>query len=72
MRSPDRIACGRPGGLGPYRYKAPCYADQYTDAETRFQYLRARYYDPATGQFLSRDPITAQTRSPYAYTMAIL
>ncbi len=38
------------------------------DAETGFQYLRARYYDPATGQFLSRDPITAQTRSPYAYT----
>ena len=40
---------------------------QYTDAETGFQYLRARYYDPATGQFLSRDPIEAQTRSAYGY-----
>lgn len=37
------------------------------DAETGFQYLRARYYDPATGQFLTRDPIEAQTREPYGY-----
>ena len=26
------------------------YAGEYTDAETGFIYLRARYYDPATGQ----------------------
>ena len=37
------------------------------DAETGFQYLRARYYDPATGQFLTRDPIEAETREPYGY-----
>jgi RHS repeat-associated protein len=37
------------------------------DAETGFQYLRARYYDPATGQFLTRDPIEAVTRSAYGY-----
>jgi len=43
------------------------YAGQYTDAETGLVYLRARYYDPATGQFLSRDPLTATTRSPYGY-----
>ena len=30
-------------------------------------YLRARYYDPTTAQFLTRDPATATTRSPYAY-----
>jgi uncharacterized protein RhaS with RHS repeats len=30
-------------------------------------YLRARYYDPSTGQFISRDPLTATTRQPYAY-----
>ena len=40
---------------------------EYTDAETGFQYLRARYYDPGTGQFLTRDPIEAVTRSPYGY-----
>ena len=43
------------------------YAGQYTDAETGFQYLRARYYDPATGQFLSRDPLALPTGHPYAY-----
>ncbi len=28
------------------------YAGQYTDPETGFQYLQARYYDLSTGQFL--------------------
>jgi RHS repeat-associated protein len=44
------------------------YAGQYADAETGFQYLRARYYDPATGLFLTRDPADASTRSAYAYS----
>src|SRR6266567_5691689 len=44
------------------------YAGQYTDAETGFQYLRARYYDPVTGQFLTRDPAVATTHSAYGYT----
>ena len=39
----------------------------YTDAETGFQYLRARYYDPGTGQFLTRGPIEAETREAYGY-----
>lgn len=43
------------------------FAGQYTDAETGFQYLQARYYDPATAQFLSLDPLAAQTRQPYVY-----
>jgi RHS repeat-associated protein len=30
-------------------------------------YLRGRYYDPATAQFLSRDPAVSSTMSPYAY-----
>lgn len=40
---------------------------EYADAETGFTYLRARYYDPTTGQFISRDPLTAMTQSPYGY-----
>jgi RHS repeat-associated protein len=40
---------------------------QYTDSESGFQYLRARYYDPSTAQFLSRDPLAGVTRSPYGY-----
>jgi len=33
------------------------YAGQYTDAESGLIYMRARYYDPATGTFISKDPI---------------
>jgi RHS repeat-associated protein len=43
------------------------YAGQYTDAESGLQYERARYYDPTTGQFLSRDPMGAITRESYGY-----
>jgi RHS repeat-associated protein len=43
------------------------FAGQYTDPHTGLQYLRARYYDPTTGQFLTRDPIADLTRQPYAY-----
>ncbi len=44
------------------------YAGQYTDPETGLQYLRARYYDPNTQNFLTRDPLTPTTRTPYNYT----
>lgn len=43
------------------------FTGQYTDTETGFVYLRARYYDPATGQFLTRDPLSPITGTPYAY-----
>lgn len=43
------------------------FAGEYADAETGFQYLRARYYDPATAQFLTRDPLEPVTGTPYAY-----
>lgn len=43
------------------------YAGQYTDTDTGLIYLRARYYDPATGQFLTRDPLETITNAPYAY-----
>jgi RHS repeat-associated protein len=43
------------------------FAGQYADAETGFIYLRNRYYDPATAQFLSQDPAVAVTRSAYGY-----
>jgi uncharacterized protein RhaS with RHS repeats len=37
------------------------------DPETGLIYLRARYYDPSTGVFISRDPLTATTAQPYSY-----
>lgn len=40
---------------------------QYRDSETGNYYLRARYYDPTSGQFLTRDPLEAETRAPYSY-----
>jgi len=45
------------------------YTAQYLDSETSLYYLRARYYDPSTGQFLSRDPATESTREPYGYVL---
>ena len=32
------------------------YCGEYTDAESGFIYLRARYYDPNAGRFISEDP----------------
>jgi RHS repeat-associated protein len=43
------------------------YDGEYADAESGLTYLRARYYDPTAGQFVSRDPLSQQTRSPYGY-----
>jgi RHS repeat-associated protein len=44
------------------------YDGQYTSTDTGLIYLRARTYDPATIQFLSIDPLTAITRTPYGYS----
>ncbi len=42
------------------------YAGQYTDP-TGLQYLRTRYYDPTTGQFLTRDALQRATGEAYGY-----
>lgn len=52
----------------PYQYNA-----EYTDSSTGNQYLRARYYDPASGRFLTKDTYLGETNDPlsrnlYAYT----
>ncbi len=43
------------------------YDGQYTNTDTGLIYLRARNYDPATGQFLSVDPLAELTWEPYSY-----
>jgi RHS repeat-associated protein len=43
------------------------YDGQYTSTDTGLIYLRARTYDPATGQFLSTDPLKAVTQEPYSF-----
>jgi len=44
------------------------FTGQQLDEETGMYYLRARYYDPVTGLFLSKDPVQGQSNSNmYAY-----
>jgi len=45
------------------------YAGQYTDSDTGLIYLRARFYDPVTAQFLTVDPADEQTLAPYTYAL---
>jgi RHS repeat-associated protein len=60
-------AWGNPQAAGGLTATTPFgYAGGYTDADD-LVYLQARYYDPTTGQFLSIDPLVAQTLQPYAY-----
>ncbi len=43
----------------PYRF-----AGQRQDPLTGLSYMRARYYDPASGRFVSRDPFAGYLRDP--------
>jgi RHS repeat-associated protein len=43
------------------------YAGQYTDPTTGLEYNQARWYDPATGQFMVIDPKVESTWQAYAY-----
>jgi RHS repeat-associated protein len=47
---------------------------QQRDTESGLYYLRARYYDPSNGRFLSKDPVKGhlempQTLNPYTYVV---
>jgi len=57
------------GGLTSHSGSASTfgYAGQQTDP-TGLQYLRARYYDPSAGRFLSTDPVAPQIDDPYVST----
>ena len=43
------------------------YAGQYLDSTTGLYYMQARWYEPATGQFLSVDPLVDATQQPFSY-----
>jgi RHS repeat-associated protein len=43
------------------------YDAQYTSNDTGLIYMRNRVYDPATAQFLTRDPWVGITGEPYSY-----
>ncbi len=40
------------------------YQGQQQDPESNLYYLRARYYDPSTGRFISRDPVKGYLNDP--------
>jgi len=40
------------------------YRGEQFDSDLGLYYLRARYYNPATGRFMSRDPLDGQTKDP--------
>ena len=63
---PFGVPLGTSGGQ-PYGY-----AGEQWDAATGLIYLRARWYNPALGRFLTRDPFPGlatlpQTQHPYVY-----
>jgi RHS repeat-associated protein len=60
-------AWGNPQTTGGLTADTPFgYAGAYTDPDGLL-YLINRYYNPATGQFLSVDPDVATTGEPYGY-----
>lgn len=60
-------AWGNPLTAGGLTASTPFgYAGGYTDPDGLI-YLIDRYYDPATGQFISVDPDVSQTDQPYQY-----
>lgn len=59
-------AYGSPAGSSGTETTPLGYAGQLTN-QSGLQYLRARTYDPDTGQFLTRDPLLGVTGEPYGY-----
>jgi RHS repeat-associated protein len=63
----DYDAYGIPTSTTGSTYNPFGFSGEYLDYESGLIYLRARYYDPATQQFLTRDPLENQSQQPYAY-----
>ncbi len=63
--SVDSEASGNAGtGI---RSNGHSFGSYYADPETGLLYARARYYDPASGQFISRDPVEGEARLPITW-----
>jgi RHS repeat-associated protein len=73
--SMDSVLSFDPYGVRTYQSggsPAHEYDGQRLDSDTNFYFLRARYYDPATGRFITRDTLSGNlinplTQNPYIY-----
>jgi RHS repeat-associated protein len=67
----QQVAFWRYDAFGNLAYGTPDspfgYSGQYTDASTGFSNLRARFYEPETGGFTTRDPAFGSTDTAYTY-----
>ncbi|WP_368656643.1 RHS repeat-associated core domain-containing protein [Brevibacillus dissolubilis] len=48
----------------PFKYSGEMY-----DSETKFYYLRARYYDPSLGRFITEDTVKGQVDNPHSLNL---
>lgn len=55
------------GGATAHNATSFGYAGEYLDKDLGFYYLRARWYDPQTAQFISTDPYSLLTKLQYSY-----
>jgi RHS repeat-associated protein len=62
-RRKSNTALGLRAGCAGNRVRSFCSGEQY-DSDLGLYYLRARYYNPATGRFLSRDPEEGKAYDP--------
>jgi RHS repeat-associated protein len=53
----DYDVFGTVRGISGFQPNAFTFAGEQLDGSTGLQYLRARYYDPEVGRFMSRDPL---------------
>lgn len=60
-------AYGAPAGKTGSAGSSLGFDGEYTLEQSGLVYLRARFYDPGTGQLMTRDPLEVLTRKPYVY-----
>jgi RHS repeat-associated protein len=62
----DYDAFGNVRGTAPSHGNVFRFAGEQRDPESSLYYLRARYYEPETGRFISKDPVPFVQRNVYA------